>query len=100
LFTIANVSALPLGSVVLGWNLYACPAVTEVAGWPLIAGGAGVPPGLVTWIANEGSDAVALPSETEITIPAYVPTSALPGLPDSAPLVVSKDAHEGLLVML
>ena len=74
LLMIENVSVLPLGSVVLGVKLYAVPAVSDVAGLPLIVGGddggGGVPPaGAETVMENAASEALDIPSVTEITIP-------------------------------
>ena len=51
--------------------------------------------------SKAGSDALArLMSVTVITIPAVVSTSALVGVPVSAPVFVLKDAQDGWLVML
>jgi hypothetical protein len=71
-FVIENVSVLPSGSLAVGWNAYAVPAVTVVAGAPDITGGE--LGGGFTTIENVGSDAVALPSLTLITMLPYVPT--------------------------
>ena len=49
---------------------------------------------------NAGSDAVRVPSLTVMTMPAVVPTSPAPGVPDSAPVLVLNAAHAGLFVML
>ena len=47
-----------------------------------------------------GKEALAEPLLALITMPEYVPALAAPGVPVSAPFVVLKLAHEGLLVML
>jgi hypothetical protein len=60
-----NVSVFPSASVALGWNVYACPAVTDVGGVPLMAG-ARLP--VATLIEKGDSDALAVPSETEIAM--------------------------------
>ena len=55
------------------------------------AGGMGV-----TLILNVGSETVALPSLTLITIFAELPTLAIVGVPLSRPLPASNPAHAGL----
>ena len=67
-----------------GWKAYALPAVTEVVGEPLITGA--VFGGAFTVIANAGSDVVALPSLTLMTMFAYEPTCAVVGVPLRRPV--------------
>jgi len=62
---IVNVSAFPSGSVALGWNAYGWPAVTDVGGVPLMTG-ARLP--VATLIEKGASEALAVPSETEIAM--------------------------------
>lgn len=50
------------------------------------------PDAQLTLIENAGSDALAHPSVTEITIPLYVPFAAVPL---RRPLVVPNVAHDG-----
>ena len=57
------------------------------------------PGSAATVMENAGSDAVALPSLTEITIPEYTPTFAVCGVPESCPVVVLKAAQLGLLAI-
>jgi hypothetical protein len=72
--------------------------VTLVAGVPEIVGATfGT---AATVIANEGSDAVARPSFTLMTMPDVVPTFAVVGVPLKRPVVVLNEAHAGLLWML
>jgi len=66
LLTMENVRMLPDGSVAVGVNEYAVPAVTLVPGEPEIVG---ADEAAVTVIANAGSEALATPSVTLITIP-------------------------------
>ena len=90
---IEKVSVLPLGSVVVGVKLYAEPAVTEAAGVPLIVGG-----GLLaafTVIEKLGSEALLVPSLTEITMLEEVPTLAACGVPESWPVLALKLAQLG-----
>jgi hypothetical protein len=87
------VSASPSGSEALGWNVYAAPALTLVAGVPLIVG---APFELsLTRIENAGSDAVARPSLTVMTMLLEVPTFALVGVPLKRPVEVLKVAQLG-----
>ena len=65
-FWMLNVSTSPSGSLAAGVNEYAWPAVTVVAGCPVIVGARFG--GAVTWMENGASDAEALPSDTLITI--------------------------------
>ena len=65
LLTIANVSVWPSGSDPVGWNEYAFPAVTLVAGVPLIDGGELA---ARTVMLNAGSEALTCPSETVMTM--------------------------------
>ena len=96
LLVIENVRVCPSGSEAVGVNEYACPTVTEVAGVPLMVG---APLLAATEIANAGSDALAAPSVTEITIFEVLPTLAAAGVPLSRPVDVLKLAHDGLLVI-
>ena len=49
----------------------------------------------VTVIANAASDAVAVPSDTVIVMPLYVPTSELSGVPVTAPVDLFSEAQLG-----
>ena len=62
-----KVSALPSGSLALGVKLYAEPELTDVAGLPLIVGGASVT-GADTVMVNAGNEVVRVPSLTLIVI--------------------------------
>jgi hypothetical protein len=93
-----NVSGSLSASVAVGWNAYAWPAVTLLAGVPVMVGA--VLGGALTVIANEGNDVVALPSLTRMTMPDVVPTFAVVGVPLKRPVVVLNEAHAGLLWML
>jgi hypothetical protein len=74
------------------------PAVADVGGVPETVGGwLG---GGVTWIAKAASDAVALPSLTEITMLEEVPTFADVGVPVRDPVPLLKAAHAGLFAMV
>jgi hypothetical protein len=66
LFVIEKLSVLPLGSVVVGVKLYAEPAVTVAGGLPLMVGGLLA---AFTVIEKLGSEALLVPSLTEITMP-------------------------------
>ena len=95
---IANVNGLPSGSLAVGWNEYALPGITEVAGVPDMTGGRfGM---LFTVIVNAGSCAVACPSLTRIAMLLYVPTWLAVGVPCSRPVVVLNVAQLGRFVML
>src|SRR5690606_24427876 len=72
LFAIENVSLSPSASDAVGRKLYAAPTSTVVAGDPPIVGARF---GLDTTIENAGSDVVALPSLTLMTIEANVPAA-------------------------
>ncbi len=72
--------------------------MTLVAGVPVIVGA--VLGGALTVIANEGSDVVARPSVTLMTMPDVVPTFAVVGVPLSRPVVVLNVAQVGMPVML
>jgi len=91
-----NVRLLPDGSLAVGVKEYAVPAVTLVPGVPEIVGPEAPD---TTVIVKAGSEALATPSLTLITIPATVPTSAAVGVPLSCPLAILKLAHEGRLLM-
>jgi hypothetical protein len=56
--------------------------------------------GAVTVIADDGSDVVARPSVTLMTMPDVVPTFAVVGVPLSRPVVVLNVAQVGMPVML
>jgi hypothetical protein len=66
LFAALKVRLLPEGSVAVGVNEYAVPTVTLEPGEPEIVGPE-TPDATV--IANAGSEALATPSVTPITIP-------------------------------
>ena len=99
LLAILKVSLLPFGSLAVGVNAYALPAVTERDGEPLIVGGAFDEPPALTAIANTGREAVVLPSLTVILMFEYVPTLLLVGLPVSWPVEVLNVAHDGRFVI-
>ena len=56
--------------------------------------------GAFTVIEKAGRETVVVPSLTLIVTFEYVPTLAVPGVPDNFPVVVLNEAHEGLFVML
>lgn len=61
-----NVNESPSGSLAVGVKLYGTPSRPVVAGLPLITGGRFGAAGAETVIANDGSDALDVPSETLI----------------------------------
>ena len=69
------------------------PAVTDRAGDPLIFGAVLVELAALTAMENTGSDAVVLPSLTEILMFENVPVAV--GLPVSLPVDVLNVAHDG-----
>jgi hypothetical protein len=84
-------SVWPSASAADGWKEYAAPTVALVDGVPEIVGAR-----LGTVMVNAGSEAVAMPSFTLITMFAYeLPACAAPTVPLSRPVVVLKVAHEG-----
>ncbi len=91
-FCTLNESASPLVSLACGVKVYAVPAVAMVAGVPEMVGGLA---GAETVIEKAGSEALAEPSLTEITILEKVPTLAVVGVPESWPVAVLKLAHAG-----
>jgi hypothetical protein len=68
LFVMLKVSVLPSGSRAVGVNAYATPVRTEVGGVPEIVGGWFVVPEVLTVIENAGSEALATPSLTLMTM--------------------------------
>lgn len=102
LFTIENVSVSPSASAADATKLYAEPCVTWVAGVPEIVGGRFAGAGddaAFTVRSKAGSDLLALPSDTAMTMPRVTATSAAAGVPVSAPDAVLKLAQEGLLTI-
>ena len=91
-------SVLLSASAAIGRKLYAWPAVTEVAGAPLIVGARLAVRDTV--IENAGSETVVAPSLTLIAMFEYVPTFAAVGVPLRRPVDVLKVAHAGRLTML
>ncbi len=98
LFAMLKASVSPFASEAEGWKVYALPATTDVAGAPLITGALFA--GAVTEIANAGSDVVAFPSLTRMTMFEYVPTCVVVGVPDTLPVEALNVAQFGLFVML
>jgi hypothetical protein len=96
--TMEKTSFAPDESEAAGWNRYAFATVALVPGVPEIVGGGGGVLSAATVIAKAGSDALAVPSLTLITIPGSVPTSAAGGVPLSSPVAVLNVAQEGLPV--
>ena len=99
-FVTENDSVAPLGPLAEGWNAYAPPATSVVAGVPEIVGDGAT----LDWPAStctENGDRVAVlqPSLTAIAILEYVPTLLLEGAPDSWPLLVLKLAQAGMLAI-
>lgn len=80
------------------------PSVAVVGGVPLMVGGVLVPGagvvvvGRETVIENDGREALAWPSLTEIAIAPSVPVQT--GVPESVPVAMLKDAQSGLFLML
>jgi hypothetical protein len=100
LFWTENDSALPLGSLAVGTNEYADPAVTLPGGDPEITGGGDVAdPPPETVMLKAGSDAEPYRSWAEMTMPENVLTLFDAGVPLSSPVVVLNPAHRGLFVM-
>ena len=97
LLLMLNVSGSLSGSLAVGAKLYEASCTTLVAGVPDIIGAS---LRLITSILKAGSVTLNSPSLTLITIPVVMPTSLLPGMPVSVPVVVLKLAQLGLLLML
>ena len=83
-------SVSPFGSLAVGVNEYAVPERIEVVGVPLMTGVPLLVPDERTVNVNAGSDAVARPSLTLMTMFANVPTLAATGVPESVPVDVLK----------
>ncbi len=98
-FVIENVSESPSASAAVGVKLYAVPAVMLAGGTPEIVGarfaGGGVVGAAVTWMRNDGSEALSLPSDTEIVMLPDVPTFAAAGVPVTAPVLAFRLAQVG-----
>lgn len=69
-------------------------------GGRMTGGGTGAGAGAVTVTENDGSDAVASPSETEITMAAVLPASSADGVPEIAPFCRFRFAQPGRPVAL
>ena len=82
----------PSASEAVGWNEYACPAITEVGGLPLITGARLA---ASTRMLNAGSELIAMPSLTEIRTLLKDPTLLPLGVPDRRPVCVLKVAQDG-----
>jgi hypothetical protein len=78
-------------------SIEAEPLVTVLGLAFSVTVGFATPP--VTWIANAGSEALALPSLTLITIPEVIPTLDAVGVPLSCPVATLNTAHDGLFAM-
>jgi hypothetical protein len=66
-FCIEKVRGLPAGSLALGVKLYAEPALTDVAGVPVIAGGP-LPESADTVMVKAGSEVLSAPLLTLIVM--------------------------------
>ena len=91
-FWMLKVSVWPPGSEATGVKRYAVPAVTALAGTPLMVGGAA---GAATVIVNAGSAVLKVPSLTLMTMFAKLPTFVPAGVPESSPVALLKLAQEG-----
>jgi len=101
---IENPRESPLGSLVVGTKLYGEVACTEPGGEPLMdggelapGGGAGSAGSVALWTVkvNAGSDATAIPSDTEIITVDVGPMFAAEGVPDTMPVCLSIVAQVG-----
>jgi hypothetical protein len=90
-------NALPFASLAVGWNEYATPAPTVVAGVPEMTGATFCWVGAETAIAKGASEVVAIPSLALIVIAENVP--AVVGVPDSRPVLLLNVAHVGWFAM-
>ena len=93
-----KVSALPSASDADGWKLYATPSVTVVVGLPPMVGG--VFALAVTVSVNAGSEALALPSDTVITMGPKLPAEPAGGVPLRLPVLLLNASQAGLPVTL
>lgn len=100
LLEILNVNESPFASFAVGVKAYALPTPTDVEGVPEMVGAVLLVEPEVTPIANAGSEVVALPSLTRMTMFENVPTLELVGVPAKRPVDVLNVAHTGLLEML
>jgi hypothetical protein len=92
------VSVLPSGSLPTGENAYELPAVTDVAGVPVMVGGrlaGGVVVAACTVIVNCNCE-VAWPSLTTITIDPVLPMFAVAGVPVTRPVEGVNVSQAGL----
>lgn len=97
ILVMVNDRVVPLGPAAVGVNPYAIWTCAPVEGVPEMVGGGGGAGGAVTVMANAGRDAVCVPSLTEMEMLLNVPTSALVGVPVSAPVAELNEAHAGRL---
>src|SRR6187401_3475724 len=95
-------SVLPSGSLPTGENAYELPAVTVVAGVPVMVGArlAGGVAGAACTVIVNCNCAVAWPSLTMITIGPVLPMSAAVGVPVLWPVEGVKVSQAGLFWML
>jgi hypothetical protein len=94
--TIEKVSGSPLASLAAGWNVYALPATTVVAGVPEIVGGAFGRGD--TLIENAGKAVLTVPSFTAMTILECV--AAVVGVPLKRPVELENVAQAGAFVIV
>ena len=95
LLTIANCSFCWSPSLALGWNWYGWPSVAVVAGAPEIVGATP----RTTLMPNLASPLRLTPSLTEIWMPLILPTSIDDGVPYRRPVLASKLAQRGFLLI-
>jgi hypothetical protein len=99
LFAMLNVSVLPSGSLADGRNEYSVPCSTDVVGLPEMVGARFVVPLVpLTVIAKAGSEALAEPSLTPITMFEKLPVDV--GVPVSRPVVELNVAQLGRFAMV